>query len=143
MNLSETQIDAIRSSFLLLTKQSQQAGETFYQHLFEISPEISEMFVNDVSQQATKLMSTLGLVVSQLQNWRDLQPVIEDLALRHLAYGVKRPHYDIVGAALIAMMRDCLGPAFTAEAEAAWRAAYGALAADMCAIAYAEPSPVI
>lgn len=140
MDLTDAQIDAIRSSFLKLSADSQWAGQVFYEHLFEKAPETRDLFVADISQQATKLMSTLGLVVSQLQNWRDLEPVIEDLALRHLAYGVTQQHYAHVGAALLSMMQEVLGDAFSKEEAEAWAHTYDALSSAMIAVAYSEPA---
>lgn len=138
MNLTDPQIEAIRRSFLRLSGDSQWAGQVFYDHLFDRAPETRTLFVADITQQATKLMSTLGLVVSQLQNWRDLEPVIEDLALRHLAYGVTRDHYDHVGSSLLSMMREVLGDSFSDAEADAWGHAYAALATAMIARAYSD-----
>lgn len=136
MDLTEAQIEAIRRSFMKLSADSQWAGQVFYDHLFDRAPATRDLFVIDIAQQSTKLISTLGLVVSQLQNWRDLEPVIEDLALRHLAYGVKHEHYAHVGAALLSMMHDVLGDGFSDEDAKAWQHAYDKLAAAMIATAY-------
>lgn len=140
MNLDEHQIDTIRATFLTLSADTRRAGDVFYKHLFGIAPDTRNLFVTDIELQGAKLMSTLALVVSQLQTWRDLEPVLEDLALRHLAYGVRRHHYQAVGAALQATLRDILQAAFTPEAETAWARAYDALADTMTAMAYPEPA---
>lgn len=138
MDLSQSDIDAVRTTYLHLSADQQRAGELFYAHLFEIAPETRDMFLVDVASQATKLMSTLGLVVSQLQNWRDPEPIVEDLAMRHLAYGVQEDHYDAVRQALHAMLADVLDVAYTNEVRRAWDAAYRALAETMVATAYRD-----
>ena len=138
MDLTELQIEAIRRTFLKLSADSQWAGQVFYDHLFDRAPATQDMFVTDIAQQSTKLMSTLGMVVSQLQNWRDLEPVVEDLALRHLAYGVTQDHYDHVGAALLSMMHEVLGDGFTPDDAEAWQTAYAGLARAMIERAYTE-----
>jgi len=143
MNLSEDEIDLIRSSYLRVSHDLQRAGEIFYAQLFEADPSTRTLFIADIDKQAGKLMSTLGLVVSQLQNWQELEPVVEDLAMRHLAYGVKPEHYDAVGTALHAMFDDLLDSAYTDETRRAWDHAYRALSDTMIAIAYAAREPIV
>lgn len=136
MPLTETEIDAIRASFRQLTRDSERAGALFYQTLFEIAPETRPLFVGDLREQATKLMSTLGLVVSQLHTAHTLMPVVEDLAVRHLAYGVRPNHYAMVGQALDSMLGAMLTGDAVPEQRAAWARAYASLSGAMIAAAY-------
>ncbi len=138
MNLSDDEIDLIRASYVQASHDLQRAGEIFYAQLFEIDPAAESLFVADVDKQAGKLMSTLGLVVSQLQNWQALEPVVEDLAMRHLAYGVKAAHYDAVGEALHAMFDALLDRDYCARTRRAWDHAYRDLSETMINAAYRE-----
>lgn len=138
MTLTTDEIDRIRASFQIVSRNGDEAGGMFYERLFEIAPETMPLFVGDMGTQSAKLMSTLGLVVSQLQNWQALRPVIEDLALRHVAYGVRREHYAVVGQALDQMLGDMLDDDYDAETRAAWLAAYSGLAETMIEVAYPE-----
>ncbi len=138
MNMHQEEIDVIRETYLRLTTDQQRAGEIFYERLFELAPETRDMFIVDMPVQVTKLMSTLGLVVSQLHNATALAPIVEDLALRHLAYGVKPEHYAQVGDALDAMMQNVLEDAYTDDARRAWRRAYDGLSEMMIETAYRE-----
>lgn len=136
--LSQKDIDLIRVSYLHLSADLQRAGDVFYEALFEMAPETRPLFLQDMTAQAAKLMSTLGLVVSQLQNTEALEPVVRDLALRHLAYGVEAHHYDLVRAALIRMLRTLLDQDEAEDTFAAWARAYDRLAGVMLAAAYPE-----
>lgn len=136
--LSQRDIDLIRVSYLHLSADLQRAGDIFYDALFEIAPETRPLFLQDMTAQAAKLMSTLGLVVSQLQNTEELEPVVRDLALRHLAYGVEAHHYELVRAALIRMLRTLLDQDEADDTFAAWARAYDRLAGVMLASAYRE-----
>ncbi len=138
MTLTLDEIDRIRASFLIVSRDADEAGNMFYQRLFEIAPEARPMFVGEMSAQSAKLMSTLGLVVSQLQSWHTLRPVIEDLAQRHVAYGVRPEHYTAVGRALDRMLGDMLDEAYDEETREAWLRAYGGLADTMIAVAYPD-----
>lgn len=138
MQLSASDIDAIRKSFMMVSEDQAHAGEIFYKKLFEIAPETRDLFVNDMGEQAKKLMNTLSVVVSQLQTWPDLAPLLEDLAFRHVAYGVRPEHYKSVGTALLAMMSEMLGEDFTDTMRDAWVTAYGGITRHMIDAAYRE-----
>ncbi|WP_300056669.1 globin domain-containing protein [uncultured Roseobacter sp.] len=138
MDLNQDDIDAIRASYMQLSSDLQHAGDIFYEALFEIAPETRNLFLADMSAQSMKLMSTLGLVVSQLQNSDELEPVVRDLALRHLAYGVEEKHYEQVREALMKMLTVLLDHEGAAAAQAAWARAYDALAGVMVKVAYPE-----
>ena len=140
MNLSRDDIDLVRASYLRLSANLQHAGDVFYEKLFEIAPETRDLFIQDMSAQSVKLMSTLGLVVSQLQNAEELEPVVQDLALRHLAYGVEKEHYFVVREALIEMLQTVLDGSFSDDAFGAWTRAYDGLVEVMLEAAYPERS---
>ena len=59
------------------------------------------MFKSDINAQADKLMSTLGLVIANLQDAPTLVSMLENLGQKHVGYGVQEEHYDKVGAALL------------------------------------------
>lgn len=138
MELTAHEIDLIRDSFRCVARDSERAADLFYGDLFERAPRTRELFVADMTKQGVKLMSTLGIVVALLQNWSELAPIIDDLALRHVVYGVRAEHYELVGAALMAMLAQMLDEDFTAETQAAWRKAYDGLAEFMIAAAERE-----
>ena len=136
MKLSDEEIDLIRASYFRASHDLQRAGEVFYAKLFEIDPATESLFVTDVDRQASKLMSTLGLVVSQLQNWQALEQMVDDLAMRHLAYGVRAEQYVVVGQALHAMFDELLDRDYCPRTRSAWDHAYRALSDKMVSAAY-------
>jgi len=108
------------------------AASLFYDRLFQIDPTTRVLFAGvDLESQRKKLMQALALVVGALDRIDDLVPTIADLGRRHTTYGVTDTHYDSVGAALLWTLEQGLGDAWTAEAEAAWAAAYGLLSSVM------------
>ncbi|MEM8754222.1 MAG: globin domain-containing protein, partial [Pseudomonadota bacterium] len=100
------------------------------------APEVEPLFKGDIDAQAEKLMATLQAIVAGLDDFDALRPVAEDLAARHVAYGVTPRHYEPVGEALLFTLSKGLEAAFTPEVEAAWSRAYGALSEAMVASAY-------
>ncbi len=114
------------------------ATDCFYHHLFRLAPDTRALFVTDLGRQGAKLAQTLELVVGRLDRWGFLREQVVDLAIRHLAYGVRREHCPAVEAALLAMLRE----QFNLEpmAEAAWRRLVNALSETMIEAAY-PPTP--
>lgn len=131
-------IRLVQTSFAKVVPIKDAAAELFYSRLFLIAPEVEPMFRGDMKDQGAKLMATLGVVVKGLSDLDALLPVAEDLAARHVTYGVRPAHYKPVGEALIWTLRNGLGDEFTAATEAAWTKAYGTLSNAMIRSAYAE-----
>jgi hemoglobin-like flavoprotein len=142
MALTSDEGELIRSSFRQVSRDRQEAAARFYEILFETAPETRDLFVNSIEQQGAELMSKLGLIVAEIQNIEGLVPVLEDLALRHVAYGVKPEHYPLVGVALQQMLAEFLGDDFTPETRAAWAKAYDDLSSLMIRSAYSHDRPV-
>ena len=121
----------VQDSFAMIVPRRDEVARSFYDNLFLIDSSLRPMFPADLSDQGKKLMQVLAVVVRSLENLAPLLPSIDDLARRHVAYGVEDDHYAVVGQALIRTLRDGLGQHFTPEVEEAWREAYGILSARM------------
>ena len=134
MTLTTAQIELIRDSFHRLQPDAEVA-EMFYDRLFEIAPELRSMFRSDMTGQGMRFMSTLAVIVENLDNPQALHPYLERLAEGHAAYGVKAEHFQPMGQALIQTMQETMGEAFPEGADAAWAAAYDHLAREMIALA--------
>jgi hemoglobin-like flavoprotein len=141
MPLTSEERELIRSSFRIAARDRRQAAARFYEILFEQAPQTRELFVKDLEHQGAELMSKLGLIVAELQSFEALVPVLEDLALRHVAYGVRPQHYPLVGTALIQMLGEVVGDDFTPETQAAWTRAYAGLSELMIKSAYSHEKP--
>lgn len=68
------------------------------------------MFKGDLQSQGKKLMQALGFIVNSLTRLEELVPVAQDMARRHVGYGVQAAHYDTVGAALLWTLGTGSGP---------------------------------
>lgn len=71
------------------------------------------------------------MLVPQIDDWPGLFPTIEELGLRHVAYGVQPERYPPAGDALIRMLWEMLGKDFSPAAEIAWRQLYNDLSHTM------------
>lgn len=134
------QIALVQETFKKVVPIKETAADLFYGRLFELEPSTRSLFTGDMKEQGAKLMAALGLVVAGLTSIDTIVPTIQELAVRHVGYGVENAHYNTVGEALIWTLEQGLGDAFTAEVKDAWLAAYTLLAGVMIEAADAHRS---
>lgn len=135
--MDDKDITLIQESFAKVVPIKDAAAEIFYNDLFETAPEVKPYFANtDMSDQGSKLMATLGVVVNGLRDLDKIVPVAQKLAIGHVDYGVKAKDYDSVGASLIRTLEKGLGDDFTPEVKDAWVGAYTILSGVMKDAAY-------
>ena len=139
MSLTTRQIEVLQSSFQVIQPVAQTAGEIFYRRLFEIDPTLPALFKGDMKEQARKLMQVLAVAVGGLSNMATLVPVVQQLGLRHVGYGVRPEHYDTVRDALMWTLARVLQDAYTDEVRTAWLTAYAMLAGVMKEAAWGKP----
>ena len=138
MALSQHQLVLIQQSFKKVAPIADQAAEIFYAKLFSYDPSLKRLFKGDMKSQGKKLMATLGTAVAALNNLDKLVPVLENLAIKHLDYGVKIDDYTPVGNALLCTLKQGLGDAFTAETREAWVTLFKLVADVMRSAAYPQ-----
>lgn len=136
MTLSEDEIAAIRAGWAPVFASRDLAAGLFYGRLFQVSPESRALFTGDPTRQGRKLTETLAYVIDHLDRPEALLGPAQDLARRHVAYGVRPDDYAAVGEALLWMLERLLADALTPAARLAWVAAYRELSRMMIAAAY-------
>ncbi|TQV78121.1 hemin receptor [Exilibacterium tricleocarpae] len=129
--MTPEQITLVRSTFAKVVPISETAAQLFYDRLFALDPTVQPLFTGDMKAQGVKLMRMIGTVVSKLTQLEELVPALQDLALRHVGYGVENRHYATVGEALLWTLEQGLGEDFNDEVKAAWTQAYALLSSTM------------
>jgi nitric oxide dioxygenase len=129
--MTPDQVRRVRDSFALLAPGADEAAAAFYRRLFARDPALRALFPADLAAQRRKLVAALAMAIGALDRPTALAPALEALGRRHAGYGVEDGHYATVGAALLATLKDQLGPRFDAETRAAWTACYGLIAGVM------------
>lgn len=129
--MTPEQIELCKSSWSKVEPIADDAAAIFYSNLFEADPSLQALFKGDMIAQGKKLMQMIGSAVRLLDKADTLIPVVQQLGVRHVGYGVEDSHYATVGGALIKTLATGLGDDFTDETEAAWVAAYTILSNTM------------
>jgi hemoglobin-like flavoprotein len=130
--MTPRQIERVRTSWSAVEPIADAAARLFYDRLFEMDPAIKRLFAKtDMPAQRVILMQTLTLLVSSLDEFERVIPVLQALGRVHAAYGVRQRDYDTVEAALLWALDRGLGDAFDDETADAWATAYSAVASVM------------
>ena len=125
MSLTDRQLALIRTSFKALRDDPKPRSLEFYDHFFRHAPALREMFRDDdIGGQGMRFMSTLAVIVDNLDNPDKISERFADLGQSHRAMGVKAQHFEPMGEALIDTLAEALGAKFTNETRKAWRTAY-------------------
>ena len=104
----------------------------FYRLMFERHPEVKAFFNEAHQAEGSQARALAGAVLAYAQHIDRLDAIagaLPRIIQKHAALGVQPAHYPIVGACLLAAIRDVLGDAATDEIIAAWGEAYQSLAA--------------
>ncbi|MGG7177895.1 globin domain-containing protein [Clostridium paraputrificum] len=129
--LDERTKDIVKSTVPVLKEHGVAITSTFYKNLFENNPEVKPLF--NMNRQASgeqpKALAMAILAAAQnIDNLSAILPVVKKIAEKHCDVQVKEEHYPIVGATLLAAIKEVLGGAATDEIIDAWGKAYGVIA---------------
>lgn len=135
MLIDKRDIELVEATRPLFSENDLQVAGSFYTRLFELAPDLREMFPEDLSEQHRKLSATLAIAISSLSSWDELAPILASLARRHIVYGTKSWHYAVVTQALL----DTLPEAGVDDATvAAWNRVMSVINSHMIAAAYGD-----
>jgi len=129
--MTPEQIELVQTSWAKVAPIADQAADIFYDRLFEIAPEARPLFAEDMTRQKRALMGMLATAVNGLSKLDAILPAVQALGERHVGYGTRDAHYDLVGSALLYTLGQGLGDGFTPDVEEAWTKAYTTLAGVM------------
>jgi hemoglobin-like flavoprotein len=99
-------------------------AELFYGRLFALDPTLRRLFREDPIEQGRNLTAMLSVAVANLAKPERISVALGQLGKRHAAYGVEPGHFALVEDALLFALEHVLIDVFTAQAKAAWQAAF-------------------
>jgi hemoglobin-like flavoprotein len=129
--MNPADIQLVRNGFAAVSSDRQAFAAAIFERLFANDPGLRALFATDMEAHGAKLLAALGQVVKSLDRLEPILDHLRTLAHRHVAYGVEREHYDLLGDALLGALAERLDDGFEGKARAAWAAAYSLLAKAM------------
>lgn len=136
--MNQSTISLVRNSWLKVEAIAPTAAAMFYERLFAADPSLRALFRGDMTVQRVKMMQMIGIAIDRVDDLPSLLPVLQDLARRHVDYGVRERDYRTVGDALLRTLQIGLADEFTPAVRAAWEQVYGAMSEAMIAAARAS-----
>lgn len=128
MSLTSIELELVRNSFKVLSRDLETHSQQFYEALFQHDPSLRALFTQDLEQQGMAFMTALGTIVDNLEEDEKNAQRYLDLARLHAARGVRPKHIEPMREALIDTLRSVLGEDFTPTLESAWREAFDQVA---------------
>jgi hemoglobin-like flavoprotein len=129
--ITPAQVAVVQSSFRDVLPMAEAAGILLYERIFTLAPETRTLFDADIRPQAVRLMGAVKTAVENLHQVHVVEPFLVKLGARHVRYGVRPEHFDVVAEALLWTLEQGLGEAFTPEVREAWTATWNVMAAAM------------
>ena len=129
--ITTSQIALVQSSFRHVLPIADQAGMLFYERVFTLAPGTRSLFDDDIEPQAQRTMAAVKTAVDGLGDLDLVAPFLVRLGARHVRYGVRHEHFDVVGEALLWTLEQGLGERFTPDVRDAWVAAWDVIAGAM------------
>ena len=129
--ITDAQVALVQASFGHVLPIADAAGLLFYERIFALAPGTRSLFGDDIALQASRTMAAVNTAVDGLGNIEQVAPFLVRLGARHVRYGVRPEHFDVVGDALLWTLEQGLGDLFTAEVRDAWAAAFTVIATAM------------
>jgi len=129
--MTSAQIQLVQDSMAHLVGRSEEAGNQFYQNLFEAYPHWQQMFHDDIETQARKFMTILIHIIANLDRLTQLEDELGDLGKRHRAYQVQNDQYEELAVIFFKTMKQLIPSLWNPELEEAWQYAYYQIAKVM------------
>lgn len=124
-------IEIVKTTAPILEQHGEALTRHFYKRMFSHNPEVAPLF-NPTNQaaglQQKALAGAICAYAAHIDNLEVLGGAVELIAQKHASLRILPEHYPIVGANLLASIREVLGEGATEEVIAAWTEAYGFLA---------------
>lgn len=129
--LNAKTIEIVKSTAPILDQHAETLTRHFYKRMFAHNPEVAPLF-NPANQQSGSQQKALAGAIcayaANIDNLEVLGGAVELIAQKHASLRIMPEHYPIVGANLLASIREVLGAGATDDVINAWGEAYGFLA---------------
>ncbi|MFT4176639.1 MAG: NO-inducible flavohemoprotein [Luteolibacter sp.] len=131
LELSSKTIAIVKSTAPVLEQNGELLTRHFYQRMFRENPEVAPLFNRSNQNSGNQQRALAGAICAFAANVDQLEllgSAVESIAHKHAGLRILPEHYPIVGANLLASIREVLGEAATDDIIDAWAEAYGFLA---------------
>jgi ferredoxin-nitrate reductase len=124
--LSEESIHIVQQSYPRVKNKLEKIMTALYTKLFEMAPELKEMFGLEVKEITKKQAELISLFVENIDNYHVLESRIDEVVKKHIEKKVQPKHYKLFGDAFMkAITEECN---LTYSEREAWKEIYNYIA---------------
>ena len=124
--ISKRNINIIKNSASLITRNAPQITKRMYEILFDKYPHIKPLFADQPEDQYMKLADALSAYAINIDKLHIFTPALMVIAQKHVETNIKAGHYPIIEEVLLEAIQGTLKSVDNDFIEA-WREAYGYL----------------
>jgi hemoglobin-like flavoprotein len=136
--MTPDQIDTMESTLASLVPVLDDVAADFYRRVLAAAPETADLFTGDPAVQRRRFAAELAAIVGAMKDHEAFVARTSQLGRRHVHYGARPAHYEVMRAALLDSLAFALGSAWTDEVAEAWRLGFRLTAEAMMQAAPAE-----
>ncbi|MDG4791107.1 globin domain-containing protein [Micromonospora sp. WMMD1102] len=131
----------LKESWTLVEDRRDRVAGYFYARMFLSDPDLRTLFPVQMTGQRDRLLEAIVTAVQTIGDPERFDEYLRSLGRDHRKYHVRPAHYEVMGSALLAALREVAGERWTVEHDQAWRDAYRVIAERMQAGAADDPNP--
>lgn len=129
--MTPQQLDAVRRTGSVVLEDPTPFATSVYERIFACSPEMRELFGDDLDAHYRILVDELTFLVHAAADLSQFVDRARRLGARHADYGAGVTHFATMRVALLEALGEALGPAWDGEVAAAWAGLYDLVAETM------------
>lgn len=122
--MTQEQRKILHQQFQSINRNGVEFAREFYDRLFAQYPQVRPMFKHSLSEQYTKFIGMLSIIIQGIDAPAALVPLIAEMGESHKGYGVLSHHYRIVEEIFLSVLNDTLPDDYSEESEQAWKQAF-------------------
>ena len=113
-------LEALKRTYPAIKQHSHEIGEKTYNNMFADNVEIKQLFKNTPPSQSERLIDTIILYATEIDNFKLIYGKLDDIAHVHVQHHVKNEFYPIMKKAFTNALCDTLNLDKTNDLVKAW-----------------------
>lgn len=131
----------LKESWTLVEERQDKVAGYFHARMFLSDPTLRTLFPVQMAGRRNRLLEAIVAAVQTIDDPENFDEYLRSLGRDHRKYHARAEHYETMGTALLAALRETAGPQWTVEYDQAWRDTYRVISERMLSGAAADPNP--
>lgn len=116
-----TRLELVALSWKQILPITDSSSAFFYAQLFNVNPALKQQFLAVSPEQKKQMIALLGQSLASSVCMENIVATMQELMRRYSDYDLSEHDFTAVGTALMSMLAQCLGAAFSPALRRAWQ----------------------